>query len=221
MLFRSKLDPSRAPGAASPAPAPGAGQSYQLPGTSPGAPEGGHFGIINPSAPPIQQSEQAVAAAMQFQGTRGYQQDVANGVPAPDALVKWAPLMFYADPSGMSAALAMATAPPPEPKVAPVPSSPQPPSRAREAVEDTLTVGTGFFVTDDGYLVTCEHVVHGATAFRVRVTSGFLPAQLVVESREIDVAVLKIEGAFQALPMAAESRVKLGEIGRASCRERV
>ena len=139
-----KLDPSRAPGAASPAPAPGAGQSYQLPGTSPGAPEGGHFGIINPSAPPIQQSEQAVAAAMQFQGTRGYQQDVANGVPAPDALVKWAPLMFYADPSGMSAALAMATAPPPEPKVAPVPSSPQPPSRAREAVEDTLTVGTGF-----------------------------------------------------------------------------
>jgi TPR repeat protein len=71
--------------------------------------------------------------------------------------------------------------------------------------------GTGFFVTDDGYFVTCEHVVRGATSFHVRSPSGSLPARLIKKDRTIDVAVLKVDGAFRALPVAAQPRVKLGE----------
>jgi TPR repeat protein len=72
-------------------------------------------------------------------------------------------------------------------------------------------VGTGFFVTEDGYFVTCEHVVRGATSFHVRSPSGSLPARLIKKDRTIDVAVLKVDGAFRALPVAAQPRVKLGE----------
>jgi TPR repeat protein len=72
-------------------------------------------------------------------------------------------------------------------------------------------VGTGFFVTEDGYFVTCEHVVRGATSFHVRSPSGSLPARLIKKDRTIDVAVLKVDGAFRALPVAAQARVKLGE----------
>jgi TPR repeat protein len=77
--------------------------------------------------------------------------------------------------------------------------------------EGKMFVGSGFFVTDDGYFVTCEHVVRGATSFHVRSPSGSLPARLIKKDRTIDVAVLKVDGAFQALPVAAQPRVKLGE----------
>jgi hypothetical protein len=80
-----------------------------------------------------------------------------------------------------------------------------------EIAEGKGCAGTGFFVTDDGYFVTCEHVVRGASSFHVRSPSGSLPARLIKKDRTIDVAVLKVGGAFRALPVAAQPRVKLGE----------
>ena len=71
--------------------------------------------------------------------------------------------------------------------------------------------GTGFFVTDDGYFVTCEHVVRGATSFHVKSPSGSLPARLIKKDRTSDLAVLKVDGAFRALPVDAKPSVKLGE----------
>ena len=43
---------------------------------------------------PIDEAEQAVHAAMRFQGTRGYQRDLQNGVAPADAMAKWAPMLF-------------------------------------------------------------------------------------------------------------------------------
>ena len=80
-----------------------------------------------------------------------------------------------------------------------------------EIAEGKGCAGTGFFVTEDGYFVTCEHVVRGASSFHVRSPSGSLPARLIKKDRTIDVAVLKVDGAFRALPVAAQPRVKLGE----------
>ena len=80
-----------------------------------------------------------------------------------------------------------------------------------EIAEGRGCAGTGFFVTDDGYFVTCEHVVRGATSFHVRSPSGLLAARLIKKDRTIDVAVLKVDGAFRALPVAARPRVKLGD----------
>ena len=49
---------------------------------------------------PIEEAEQAVTAALKFQAIRGYQQDLANGVPSHEALSKWAPMMFKTPPAG-------------------------------------------------------------------------------------------------------------------------
>jgi S1-C subfamily serine protease len=80
-----------------------------------------------------------------------------------------------------------------------------------ENVEWKTYGGSGFFVTDDGYVVTWEHVVRGATSFRVKSRSGSHAARLVKRDRSIDVALLKVEGAFNALPVAPEPSVKLGD----------
>jgi S1-C subfamily serine protease len=80
-----------------------------------------------------------------------------------------------------------------------------------ETADAKVFVGTGFFVTDDGYIVTCEHVVRGATSFHVKRAGTYITARLIKKDRTIDVAVLKVDGAFRALPVAAQPRVKLGE----------
>jgi S1-C subfamily serine protease len=80
-----------------------------------------------------------------------------------------------------------------------------------QTAEERMSAGTGFFVTDDGYFVTCEHVVRGATSFHVRSPGGSLTAKLIKRDRTIDVALLKVEGAFRALPVAPGPRVKLGD----------
>lgn len=45
---------------------------------------------------PIAQTEEAVAAAMRFQGQRQYQRDLASGIPQAEAFARAAPLMFNA-----------------------------------------------------------------------------------------------------------------------------
>ncbi len=54
--------------------------------------------------------------------------------------------------------------------------------------------GSGFIVSDDGYVVTNSHVVQGATAFQVRYADGSTRnAELVGSDPFQDVAVLKID----------------------------
>ncbi|HEX3719727.1 MAG TPA: tetratricopeptide repeat-containing serine protease family protein [Verrucomicrobiae bacterium] len=80
-----------------------------------------------------------------------------------------------------------------------------------EIAEGKVFAGTGFFVTDDGYLVTCEHVVHGAISFHAKTANGYIRASLVATDPGLDIAVLKVSGAFPALAFATEPRVKLGD----------
>lgn len=63
---------------------------------------------------PLAEAEQAVSAALKFQAVRGYQQDLARGVSANEALAKWAPIMFTAPKAGNlagAASLVRATRP--------------------------------------------------------------------------------------------------------------
>jgi hypothetical protein len=71
--------------------------------------------------------------------------------------------------------------------------------------------GTGFFVTDDGYLVTAFHVVQDAGRIAVRTTAGTVAATLVKADKANEVALLKVTGKFYALPIASSRGVKLGE----------
>jgi S1-C subfamily serine protease len=80
-----------------------------------------------------------------------------------------------------------------------------------EIVEGKMFAGTGFFVTDDGYLVTCQHVVHGAISFHVKTASGSIRATLVTNDAGLDIALLKVSGSYPALPLDTEAQVKLGD----------
>jgi len=71
--------------------------------------------------------------------------------------------------------------------------------------------GTGFFVTEDGYLVTCEHVLRGASSFQIRSSASWLDAKVIRKDRSLDVAVLKVDGAFRALSVEPGLRLKLGD----------
>jgi TPR repeat protein len=70
--------------------------------------------------------------------------------------------------------------------------------------------GTGFFISEDGYLVTNEHVVKDAIQVRLVTQHGLIAARVVKVDAANDLAILKAEGNFPALPVASSRGVKLG-----------
>lgn len=59
----------------------------------------------------IKEAEQAMSAAIQFQGLRGYQQALESGKPAAEALTKYGPMMFYSRPQSFGPAVRAVTPP--------------------------------------------------------------------------------------------------------------
>ena len=70
--------------------------------------------------------------------------------------------------------------------------------------------GTGFFITGVGFLVTNEHVVKDAAQIRLVTSAGLISAKVMKVDAANDLALLKAEGRFAALPVAASRAVKLG-----------
>jgi TPR repeat protein len=70
--------------------------------------------------------------------------------------------------------------------------------------------GSGFFITADGFLVTNEHVVKDAVQIRLVTSTGLNEAKVVKVDPANDVALLKAEGSFAALPVAASRTAHLG-----------
>jgi TPR repeat protein len=70
--------------------------------------------------------------------------------------------------------------------------------------------GTGFFITDDGYLISNNHVVKDAAQVRLVTSAGSIAAKVVRVDAANDLALLKAEGRFTPLPITASRTVKLG-----------
>ncbi len=83
-------------------------------------------------------------------------------------------------------------------------------------VETDKGSGTAFFVTEDGYAVTCAHVVNGATELYVKINGEGEPivekAKIVKISSKADIALIKVEGkGYKYLDVDFElNGVKLG-----------
>jgi serine protease Do len=90
-------------------------------------------------------------------------------------------------------------------------------------------IGSGFIIDPDGYIITNAHVVSGAQVVQVVLTSSggadgslqsilstktnIVPAQVVGVSREIDLALLKIDGGkVPALALAPYRNLRQGEV---------
>jgi len=70
--------------------------------------------------------------------------------------------------------------------------------------------GTGFFITDDGYLISNYHVVKDAATVRLVTGAGVIDATVVKVDAANDLALLKTAGRFTPLPIAASRGVNLG-----------
>ncbi len=70
--------------------------------------------------------------------------------------------------------------------------------------------GTGFFITDDGYLISNYHVVKDAAKVRLLTGAGLIDAKVVRVDAANDLALLKADGRFAPLPIAASRTVALG-----------
>lgn len=90
----------------------------------------------------------------------------------------------------------------PRPKASPDGSPPRHPS--------SVVSGTGFFITEDGYLITNEHVAGMGANVRIRTAAGTLVAKVLRVDKLNDLALLKVEGRFPALAIGESRNVKLG-----------
>jgi serine protease Do len=82
-----------------------------------------------------------------------------------------------------------------------------PPSAASEKPQPFS--GTGFFVANDGILVTNQHVVEGCTTLEVK---GFGSAKLITSDKKIDLAVLQLQRqTSHAVAPIRDSGAQLGE----------
>ncbi len=73
--------------------------------------------------------------------------------------------------------------------------------------------GSGFLITNDGYILTNAHVVGQSATAKVRFEQGFsMEAQVVKVNRDFDVALLKVAGNdLPALSIGDDGTVQLGE----------
>ncbi|MCW3007984.1 MAG: trypsin-like serine protease [Solirubrobacterales bacterium] len=77
--------------------------------------------------------------------------------------------------------------------------------------------GSGFVISDDGYIVTNEHVVAEATSFTVRVGENgkTVPATLVGADAATDLALLKVDpaqtGTLHPLPLGESDNAAVGD----------
>ena len=74
--------------------------------------------------------------------------------------------------------------------------------------------GSGFFISEDGYVVTNNHVVDGGEAFTVVLNDGTeLDAKLIGKDARTDLAVLKVEPTkkFTYVEFADDASVRVGD----------
>ena len=73
--------------------------------------------------------------------------------------------------------------------------------------------GSGVIISEDGYIVTNNHVVDGATKLRVKLNDGrTYDAELIGKDSATDIALLKIdEQGLPTLPFGSSDALRLGE----------
>lgn len=82
-------------------------------------------------------------------------------------------------------------------------------SQAQQAVQSS---GTGFVISSDGYLLTCHHLIDGATQIDVILGGKTYAGRVVGSDRSIDIALVKIDAAgLTPLSLAEDKQVQLGQ----------
>jgi len=79
-----------------------------------------------------------------------------------------------------------------------------------------FSLGSGFIINEQGYILTNAHVIHNATDIRVVLSEGRkeYPAKIVGADRVTDTALIRIESdqLLTALPLGDSDRLRIGEM---------
>lgn len=79
-------------------------------------------------------------------------------------------------------------------------------------IKTDISQGTGFLITDEGYILTNYHVMKGAKSAGVSTyNSKQHQVRLIGYGEKMDIALLKIEGSFFSLTLGNSDNVKIGE----------
>ena len=80
------------------------------------------------------------------------------------------------------------------------------------SLRTNVAQGTGFIITDNGYVVTNAHVLNGAT-FAQALTSDreIKSLSLIGYNTKLDIALLKLEGEYKSLEFEDSDNVVIGE----------
>ncbi|MCU0318705.1 MAG: trypsin-like peptidase domain-containing protein [Flavobacteriales bacterium] len=88
-----------------------------------------------------------------------------------------------------------------------------------ELIKGVVTVdmekghGSGFIISNDGYIITNEHVVNGESLVKVKFSQGFtLDATVVKVNKDFDVALLKVTASdLPSMAIGNDGQLMLGE----------
>ena len=87
-------------------------------------------------------------------------------------------------------------------------------NRIQQAPQYETGIGTGFIISQDGYILTNQHVIDGADQIAVKLSgsSKGVSARLVGQDYELDLAVLKIDGnSYSTLPLGDSDKMRVGD----------
>jgi hypothetical protein len=85
------------------------------------------------------------------------------------------------------------------------------PFSGTEAIDPSLYAsGTGFFISEDGFLITNQHVVGDAAQVRLVTSTGIISARVIKVDAANDLVLIKAEGRFAALPVVSSRTARLG-----------
>ena len=86
-------------------------------------------------------------------------------------------------------------------------------SGVRQQRRESGSLGSGFIISSDGYMMTNNHVIEGADEIYVKLADGHeYLAKLVGTSPEVDIAILKVNAnrTFKPLKFANSDNIKIG-----------
>lgn len=96
-------------------------------------------------------------------------------------------------------------------KPQPTPDANKPASRESGTAAGSTRSGTGFAVTEDGFIVTSAQVVSNAVQVRVLTSAGITNAAVVRLDPANNIALLKVNVQFTPLPVVASRSVRLNQ----------
>lgn len=79
-------------------------------------------------------------------------------------------------------------------------------------IRTDVSQGTGFIITDSGFIVTNAHVINGGNFIQVITSDQTIHnAQFLGWNTSLDIAIVKIDGSFERLNLADSEEVVIGE----------